>query len=282
MQVAGTALAAVWTQTAMASIAAQLPSTGASIPKPLLLAPDNATDAAVHSRVENLFWCDVMMEHAGFFAMLMPGSELANQRNQSETFQRSFQTQYGRAKTAAIDGTNYSAFNRSTIELIKPFIEYKQRMLDAQQSGKLRTLVFPLFFDHTAREAQRAAARLEKLAGGDTTLEFAEVIDFWTATMSEHTEFMAHFLDPQEQDAISQALDSSAVFKGFRHGNHGGKLPGGQILLATEALIDFQAALEDGIETGKIKSILHPALAGHMQRETLKFVDELKRTATRT
>jgi hypothetical protein len=89
-------------------------------------------------------------------------------------------------------------------------------------------------------------------------------------------------LDPQEQELISQALDSSAVFQGLKLGNHAHPLPGGQILLATEELIDFETMLEEGIEAGTIKSIIHPTHAAHIRRESLKFVDELKRTRTKT
>jgi hypothetical protein len=279
MKIGGMALVGVWGQ--LPVLAAQQPSTSQA-GKPIYLAPDNAVDAAVHSRAENLFWCDVMMEHAGFFAMLMPGPELASLRSQAEAFQRTFQGQYDRAKSVALDRTNYAAFNRSTIELIKPFIEYKHRMFDAQSSGKARTLVFPLFFDHTAREAQRASNRLEKLAGGDAGLNYQEVVDFWSAGMSDHSELIAHLLDPVEADLISQALDSSAVFKGFNQANRDRKIPGGEIVLATEELIDLETTLEEGINAGRIKSILHPALADHMRRESLKFVDELKRTGTKT
>ena len=142
--------------------------------------------------------------------------------------------------------------------------------------------MFPLFFDHAAREAERAVARLEKLSSGNTTLDFREVVDFWTAAMSDHTQFIAHLLDPQELDLISAALDSSAIFKGFNEGNHDRKLPGGEILLATEDLIDFETMVQDGISTGHIKSVLDPAFADHIRRESVKFVDELNRTGTKT
>jgi Domain of unknown function (DUF2935) len=282
MKLGGTGLIAIWGR-AVPAIAAQQPAPlGPQSTKPIFLAPEDATDAAIHSKVENLFWCDAMMEHASFFTMLMPGAELAAQRTQAETFQRNFQTQYDRAKAASFDRATSAAFNRSTIELIKPFIEYKQRMRDAQSSGKIRTLVFPMFFDHTAREAERAVARLEKLSSGTAVLSFAEVVDFWSAAMSEHTQFIAHFLDPEEQDLISEALDSSAVFKGFNQGNRDRKLAGGEIVLACEELIDFETSVEDGTNAGRIRSILPANLADHMRRETLKFVDELKRTGSRT
>jgi hypothetical protein len=280
MKFGGMALVGVWGQKDIPGISQQPGTNGTG--KVLFLAPEASADPAVHSRAENLFWTDIMMEHAGFFAMLMPGPELANQRSQAETFQRTFQNHYDRAKSASLDSTNYAAFNRSTIELIKPFIEYKQRMLDAQNSAKIRTLVFSLFFDHTIREAQRASNRLEKLATGDAALNNSEVVDFWTAVMSDHSEFFAHLLDPQEQDLINEALDSSAVFKGLREGNQNHRLSGGEIVLATDELIDFETTIQQGVETGRIKSIIHPALADHVRRETLKFVDELKRTSNKT
>jgi len=40
-----------------------------------------------------------------------------------------------------------------------------------------------------------------------------------------------------------------------------------------------EAAAEKGIQTGKIRSIIHPALAGHVRREALKAADEPRRAA---
>ena len=159
MKIGGMALVGVWSQRELPAIAGRRQRPGGNPEvsgKAIFLPPDGSTDVAVHSRAENLFWTDVMMEHAGFFAMLMPGLELASQRGQAENFQRSFQTQH----------------------------------------------------DHA--------------------------------------------------------------------------LPGGAIVLATEELIDFETTIEAGVNTGRIKSIIHPTLADHMRRETLKFVDELKRTGAKT
>jgi hypothetical protein len=155
-------------------------------------------------------------------------------------------------------------------------------MLEAQEAGTIRTVVFPLFFDHTAREAERAASRLERLAAGDATLDHKEVIEFWTAGTSDETEIIGHLLDPREQDLVSAALDSSALFKGFHQGNRERQLRHSEIFLATEDLIDFETMLQDGINAGQIKSILHPALVDHMRRETLKFADELRRAEPRS
>jgi DUF2935 family protein len=274
MKMGGVALAGLYSTKAISAF-----STGQSNSP---FAPDDSIDPAVHSRVENLFWCEMMTEHAEFFAQLMPGAGVANERTQAENFQRSFKAHCDRIKSVQFERPNYVELNRLTVDLIKPFAEYKRRMREAQDSGKIRTFVFPLFFDHTAREADRAVARLEALSAGNVALDYKEVIDFWTNGTSDEIEIIAHLLDPREQDLISSALDSSALLRGFQEANHNRMLPRGEILLATEEVIDFETLLEDGIQAGRIKSILDPRLTAHMRRETLKFIDELKRTAAKT
>jgi hypothetical protein len=49
---------------------------------------------------------------------------------------------------------------------------------------------------------------------------------------------------------------------------------------AAEEILDFKAVAEKGIHAGKIKSIISPPLVSHVRREAVKFVDELKRTAS--
>src|SRR5262245_24265802 len=115
MKFGGMALVGVWQQSSNTS-PASAPQTGSSNPI-LLLPPADSTDPAVHSKTENIFWAEAMMEHANFFAMLMPGPGLSSERAQAENFQRSFQDHTSRAKSASLDRGNYAGFNRSTIEL---------------------------------------------------------------------------------------------------------------------------------------------------------------------
>lgn len=280
LRMSGFALAGVWGQSRIPFDSTSGRS-GAAAQKSLFLPPPDSRDPVVHSRAENLFWSEIMMEHADLFAMLMPGAEMASQRTQAENFRRSFQSQLDRARSG-VDRNTYAAFNRSTVDLIKPFIDYTVRQLDLQLAGKQRTFVFPLHFDAAIREAKRATNRLEKLAAGDTSMSYTEVIDFWSGIMSDYCEFVAHLLDPQEQELISQALDASAVFQGFQKGNRMQILPGGEVLTAAQELLDYTTTLHEGVENGTVKSIIHPMLADHMRRSTQKFVDELRRTVSKT
>src|SRR5688572_3395469 len=166
--------------------------------KPVFVPEGGAVDPVSFSLADTLFWTDILSEHGQFFAMLMPGEELAQHRADAERFKQTFAQQFDRARTASIDRQNYAELNRSTIELVKPFIEWKRRLGDAQAKGRIRSLVWPDFFEHTALEADRFARRLDQFSRGNAALDRTEVVDFWARIMEDHAEFIAHLLDPEE------------------------------------------------------------------------------------
>ena len=244
--------------------------------KPTFLPEVGSNDAVAHSVADNLFWNEQMMEHAKFFVMLMPGPELAGPRRQAEQFQQTFAGQLEKARTANLDHSNYKAFNRSTIELVKPYTNFKHKMRDEQAAGRLQSLVWATFFEHTAREAERFAQRLDQFSRGDTSINMKEAAEFLTIIMGEHADFIAHLLDPEENALIQKAMQTSKAFRQMHENVPSSK---GPVEKAVDDIIDFKTAAEKGIKTGAIKSIIHPTLADHVRREALKAADELKRAA---
>jgi hypothetical protein len=244
--------------------------------KPVYVADPGANDPVSLSHADNLFWTDILTEHALFFTLLMPGDDLAQQRAQAQDFQRRFAAQFERVRQSGGDSSNYVALNRATIEIAKPFIDFKHRMRAEQEAGRLNSLVWPLFFDHTAREAERFVGRLERFSRGDTGEDRSEVVNFWSLIMAEHADFIAHLLDPQENALIQKALKASSDFRNLRAQPPASPAPAMQ---AAEEIIDFKTAAAKGIQTGQIKSIINPALADHVRREAVKFADELKRVS---
>jgi hypothetical protein len=264
-------------QTERTPVAERPPLSGAAEPieKPTYVA--QRRDPVAYSIADNLFWTDIMMEHALFFTQLMPGRELEEPRRQAEEFQRLFAAQFEQARH--IDEGNYVAFNRSSIELTRRFSDYKKTMRERQASGKLQSLVWPLFFEHTAREADRFSSRLTQYSRRDIGFDRAEVIDFWSKTMEEHSAFIAHLLDPKEKLLIDQANKLEVAFAnpaGLRAA--GGDDP---VMKAAREILDFKTVGEKGIRGGQIKSIIKPELAAHVRREAVRFIDELER-ASRT
>jgi hypothetical protein len=71
-------------------------------------------------------------------------------------------------------------------------------------------------------------------------------------------------------------METSTAFRNLRAQKPSSKDP---VEKAVNDIIDFKTAAGKGIQTGKIKSIIHPALADHVRREAVKFADELKRAA---
>ncbi len=161
--------------------------------------------------------------------------------------------------------------------------------------GLPRSLVWPLFFHHTKEEAERWVRRLNKLGNGQSEYERSEVISFWTDIMSEHALFTAHLLDPEEEELIEKAMKMSRTFSHLDKGTTAniasaiireptttvGALiqnpESDPILSAAETILDFDTKSAQDVAAARIKSIIDPRLADHDRRETVKFVDELKR-----
>lgn len=234
----------------------------------------SARDPVAYSIADNLFWNDIMTEHSKFFVNLMPGPELASQRAIAQRYQQVFAQQF--ANSRHIDAGNYRAFNQSTIDLARRLRDQKLAWTAQQEAGQLRSLVWPVFFRHTAREADRFARRLALYSSGNIEFERPEVVDFWSKTMSEHAGMMAHLLDPQEKALFAKASEIEARFANPAALQAG---PGDLVMAAAREIIDFKTTAEQGICSGQVKSIIDPELGAHMRREAIRFTDELQRAA---
>jgi len=262
--------------TALIGASGQAPKREDLWTKPVILPKLDTNDPVDLSIAEGTFWNEQMMEHAQFFIMLMPGAELAAQRSEAERFQQTFAEQLEKTKTAKLDLNNFAAFNRANIEMLKPYSDWQRRLSEEQASGKLRSLVWSTFFDHTATEADHLVERLEQFSRGDTSTGLKETASFWTQIMGEHSDFIAHLLDPAERDLIMKAMQTSDAFHKLHDDLPSSKNP---LESVVDDIIDFKTAAEKGIVMGTIKSIIHPTLADHVRREALKAADDLKRAA---
>lgn len=231
--------------------------------------PRNGDPASV-SIADNLFWNDIMSEHALFFSHLLPGEELAPMRERADAFHRDFKAQFDRAMVTAPD--QYQALNQSTINKLAPLIDFKNEIEDKQTSGQMHSLIWPLFADHTRREAERFRDRLGQYSRGQVEYDPNEVVDFWSRIMGEHAEFIAHLLDPQEKELVQKANEAAKGFSTLTANDPAA------VNAAANQIVDFKTAAEAGINSGAIKSIIEPPLADHVRREAVKFVDELKRS----
>ena len=93
--------------------------------KPVILPAPGSMDPAEHARADVLFWSDQLAEHGLFMAMLLPGDELAQLRQQAVGFQRQFMQHLQMVQQATIDRENFQQLNRQTTDLVMPFIDFK-------------------------------------------------------------------------------------------------------------------------------------------------------------
>lgn len=265
--------------------------------KPVIVPAEDNKDAAAHAWADARFAADIMYEHGIFFALLMPPEIALNERNEALAFSAKFAKLLEEIDLGGPpDDSGLKAFCERATDAIKPFIDYKARLADAQASGNFRSLVWDLFFDHTRHEAERWTRRLETLARGESEFDEDEVSTFWTNIMDEHARFVAHLLDPEEFELIEKCMSTSRVFRDL---HESGPITGAAraladepatvigsltenpetsaVLSAAETILDFKTKAARDIEAARIKSIIDPRLADHVRREALKFVDELKR-----
>jgi hypothetical protein len=263
--------------------------------KPVIMPADDDPDPARHAWADARFATDIMSEHGLFFALLMPPELAPEERKQALGFSRQFAQMHQRIDQGGPpDRSALKRFTSSVVEKLKPFIEYKATLADAQRNGSLRSLVWPLFFDHTRHEAERWSRRLTQLGAGESELDRDEVATFWSNIMDEHARFVAHLLDPDELELIETATKTSEVFANLTGGVGGSlkataKHPGvvakallrnpemDEVLSAAQEILDFKTKVARDVEAARITSIIDPRLADHVRREALKFVDELKR-----
>jgi DUF2935 family protein len=253
-------------------------------------------DPADHAWADARFAADILAEHALFFALLMPEELAAKERAEALRFKDSFTDLFQRIDAdGAPRQSEVKSFVAKVTEPIKPFIEYKARLGEAQSTGKLRSLVWPLFFDHTRHEAERWVRRLDGLAQGESEFDRSEVVVFWTNIMDEHARFVAHLLDPDEFALIEKSFSAGNVFRQLGGGGVGGTVAAlaqepatvvdslvqnpelDAVMSAVQTILDFKTQAVRDIEGGRIKSIIEPRLADHVRREALKFLNELRR-----
>jgi hypothetical protein len=151
-------------------------TTVAGAKKPVFVPAPGSMDPVAHSLAESLFWLDQETEHAKFFAMMMPTPDLAAEHSQAEQFQSRFASHLDKVKAGGMDKSGLASINQSTIELVKTFLDFKKKMEEAQKAGRLKSLVYPTFFEHTYREADRFQKRLGEFSKGKVELDRGEVL----------------------------------------------------------------------------------------------------------
>jgi len=244
--------------------------------RPVYLASMDTTNTHVMALADLIFWTDQLREHARFMEMLLPIEDFASRHERAVMYRGIFEAMHSEAKNTELNENDIKSLSNSFVMRTEPLIRFKRELQEEQASGKIHSLIYPLFLDHIAREAERFVRCQKMFMEGKSEFDRDEIIGFWSQIMSEHADFVAHLLDPEERDLFTQALEAGESFRKIQkeHPLEGKTDP---VTMDVDHLIDFKTAALKGVEAGKIKSIITPELADHIRREAILFSNELRR-----
>src|SRR5688500_12476799 len=104
--------------------------------KPVVVPVAGNKDPATHAWADARFATDIMAEHAFFFALLMPPEVAGREQTEAVRFSEIFATLHKQIDAAAPpERSELKGFANRVVEQMKPLIEYKARLGDAQRSG---------------------------------------------------------------------------------------------------------------------------------------------------
>jgi len=174
-------------------------------------------------------------------------------------------------------------FNERVIQAVMALVELKTDILEGMLDCTLFTFNYPLLIEHIRREALFFIDHLERLQRRkalDPTAEILEEKVFWDRIMAEHSLFIAHLLDPTENDLINTADDFAAVFfaledRALQVERSRARIPQELMrdeIVATRRIRDFKDTANQLILDCEIRSIIIPLLADHVLREANHFL----------
>lgn len=246
----------------------------------------------------NLFWLQIMMEHAIFMRL---GFACVNTDliNQAREFERAYSNLLNQARAVAGAPTEQSVrtLNQASIELTRSFACFKTMVLDRIITcgpAKIGGYNFPLLIDHIRREAIAFIGRLTALQTGriePLALTILRDQTFWHRIMADHAKFILHLLDPSERQFVDQANSFSVLFdqkrfealdlKSMFEPNFPvypvlRRFTRDSLRVAVE-IRDFKAAATQLIAACELLSVIPELLADHVRREAQRFVETMER-----
>lgn len=172
--------------------------------------------------------------------------------------------------------------NKTSLKLVEGLIDLKERIINNVLSSCLFTVNYPLLLEHILREAKLYCMYIKNYESGNyfDCNDMKDIECFWNRIMMEHALFIRGLLDPSESELISTsnkfAQDYSRLIAKSNEMNDKVISSGEESLKETLKFRDFKIAGTEGIQSGKIRSIILPLLADHVLREANHYIRLLK------
>lgn len=243
---------------------------------------------------ENRFWLRIMMEHAFFLKITLP-NEAVEFLQQAERFEQAFASQLERSlNETADDPAEVERLNEDSIRLMTDAMAFKEQVFDRNVNGDFRGFNWTKTAEHIRREPLfpiKLLKRLNSRVERPLREEIVEDNEFYLKIMAEHGAFMAHFLDPDEDDLIEITRLTCTKFKllTVQARNLEIEPPSKLALLSQLTIFRGATLLFHGFaeevhrlsQEKQLRGILDPNLTGHITREAAKYLTVLDRHEAR-
>ncbi|MPL58575.1 hypothetical protein SDC9_04109 [bioreactor metagenome] len=233
------------------------------------------------------FWLDIMQEHALFIKMGLP-CDRTDLINEAQNFIREFDTLGNRAERLQNE-KKFKELVSDAYDVVCEFHRFKRHLLRLKLTCKLAGSIFPIQYDHLAREAEYVMRLFDKMRTGRPGLKAAaktQETSFWVRIMGEHAALMSHLIDPSERSLVATARDFSEDFDALllqsndfasMLSHNENDVPSFRRFLqdvhtSTRQLRDFKRAVQEMIAQCKLVGLIPEMLADHVRREAEHFL----------
>jgi hypothetical protein len=243
---------------------------------------------------ENRFFLRTIFENIFAMKSALP-DEATEYREKADNYQRELEKLLSRAlhetpnKVEAV-----KKLNEDSIELLYEAADFCEKVYRDNVEGKYRGLLWTKVAEHIRREPlyviktlQRLNSRIERPLRED----IIEENEFYLKIMAEHSSFLVHFLDMDEDELSELARVVTTKFKllTIQARNVEIEPPSKTAILsqltifrgATILLHDFLVEVSRLAGTGEIRGIVDPNLMGHVTREAAKYLSVIDRLEAR-
>lgn len=167
---------------------------------------------------ENLFWLQIMQEHALFIRLGLPCDEVALIR-EAQRLENLFKSLLARARKTPRTPDAVRKLNEDVIKALNKIIDFKSRLLKLIITCRIGGSNLPLLIDHVRREAIRFRMILIRLQNNIKVPIAEEALQeeiFWLRIMGDHARFIAHLLDPSERMLVNVSRKFADRFETLR------------------------------------------------------------------
>jgi hypothetical protein len=228
------------------------------------------------------FWGNQFCEHALMLGLMLIDKNLKNEAMElhlqwSEYMKKTFEDQGIDKYKITLNESDLRKLNESVqdidqpIQLMNKLTKFKTKVKELVDAGNWIGWVYPAFVSHILDEINYVMAEI------NGSISDEDKINFWNQSNAEEAGLSGHLLDPDpvNDPDIEHANEFyHEVMEKIKNGETSGPIQQ-MIALSRQFVTELDGMVTETrkkIHAGKVKSIIHPALIDHIDREDKRCI----------